>query len=191
MRTPAEEAARLRPAPSAAATGGSLSGALVGSACGAVSIAAHALGGGVVSLGDSSVALLLGACALIGVVVSVLRRSAAAPGLGELVLLLMAGQAVGHTALTLSPCHQQVSHSAGLMLLAHVLAVPVGALLIRAAELGLARAASSVREAVRALHTRPVAPHAPFSIVTVVPALTARRLLISSGIGTRGPPAYA
>ncbi|MEV6280751.1 hypothetical protein [Nocardia sp. NPDC051832] len=200
MRKPAEVAARLRrPTPSAAAArrpGAPVSsgrGAFVGSAAGAVGIAAHALGGGAVSLGDSSVALLLGACALIGVVVNGFHRARPGrSGAGELALLLIAGQAVGHTALTLAPGHQHTSHSNNLMLLAHALAVPVGALLIRAAEIGLARAASSVRHAVRTLRTRPVASHAPSAIVTAVrPTRTARRLLLCSGIGTRGPPAYA
>ncbi|MFD6463937.1 hypothetical protein ACFWFG_38790, partial [Streptomyces roseolus] len=144
--------------------------------------------GGVVSPGDSSVALLLGACALIGVVVSGLRARA---GLFELGLVLVAGQAIGHTALTLAPCHQAGSHVSGLMLLAHALAVPVGAVLIRAAERGLAAAASSVRRAVRALGTTPAVPRVPRIVFVVVAARRARRLLISSGIGTRGPPAFA
>ncbi|MGW0252229.1 hypothetical protein ACWDYH_36945 [Nocardia goodfellowii] len=194
MRKPAEVATRLRRSTPSAAVRRPGRGAFVGSASGAVSVAAHALGGGVVSPGDSSIALLLGACALIGVVVGALRG---APGsgrsdLGALALLLMAGQAVGHTALTLAPGHQHVAHSAGLMLLAHLLAIPVGALLIRAAEIGLARAAAGVRETVRVLRTRPVESDEPFSIGAVVPVRgTARRLLVSSGIGTRGPPASA
>ncbi|MEU8897399.1 hypothetical protein [Nocardia sp. NPDC048505] len=175
MRQPAEVAARLR-------------GALVGSASGAVSIAAHALGGGMVSPGDSSIVLLLGACAVVGVVVGALRERT---GFAELVLLLAAGQAIGHTALTLAPCHQPGSHADGPMLLAHVLAIPLGALLIRAAEAGLARAASSVRCVVHALRTRPTAHRAATSIAVDPAIRVARRFLLSSGPGTRGPPAFA
>ncbi|MEV0246981.1 hypothetical protein AB0H76_10370 [Nocardia sp. NPDC050712] len=189
MRHPAEAAARLR----SATPYRPLRGAFIGSASGAVSIAAHALGGGVVAPGDSSIALLLAACGLIGVTVGAPRHSgtgARRSGLAELVLLLMAGQAIGHTALTLAPAHQHGSHAGAVMLLAHLVAVPVGALLIRAAELGLTRAAASVRKALRALVTRPARLPAARASAAAGPVRTARRLLLSSGIGSRGPPAY-
>ncbi|MFC9898417.1 hypothetical protein ACFVMC_32400 [Nocardia sp. NPDC127579] len=163
-------------------------GAFVGAASGAVSIAAHAIGGGVVAPGDASVAMLVGACALIGVVVGVLSRGRS--GLGGLALQLIAGQAVGHTALTLGPGHTHGSHAEARMLVAHMVAIPVGALLIRAAETALAAAAAGVRGIVRVLSTRPTAAQPVRSISTGAPARIARRLLLSSGLGTRGPPAY-
>ncbi|WP_245673081.1 hypothetical protein [Nocardia lijiangensis] len=174
MRTPAMGAARLR-------------GAFVGSASGAVSVAAHALGGGVVSPEQPSVALLIGACAAVGVLVSSLRLRA---GLLELMGLLAFGQAVGHTALTMSPGHHHGSHATTVMLLAHLAAIPVGALLIRGAEAALAKAASSVRRAVRFVGTMGVP--APPQVVLVAPRAVAipRKLLLSSGIGTRGPPVH-
>ncbi|MFF0533300.1 hypothetical protein ACFYT3_33645 [Nocardia amikacinitolerans] len=173
MRKPAEGSARLR-------------GAFVGSASGAVAIAAHALGGGAVAPEQPSVALLIGACAAVGVLVSSLRLRA---GFVELMGLLTIGQAVGHTALTMSPGHHHGSHATSVMLSAHLAAIPIGALLIRSAEAALAKAVSSVRDVVRVLG--PVPAPASASIIRIAPraAASPRRLLLSSGIGTRGPPA--
>ncbi|MCP2296757.1 hypothetical protein APR11_003189 [Nocardia amikacinitolerans] len=174
MRKPAEGAARLR-------------GAFVGSASGAVGIAAHALGGGVVSPERPSLALLIGACAAVGVLVGSLRRRA---GFVELMGLLAIGQAVGHTALTMSPGHHHGSHATAVMLAAHLAAIPVGALLIRSAEAALAKAASSVRDVVRVLGPAPAPASAPIIRIAPRAAACPRRLLLSSGIGTRGPPAF-
>ncbi|MEV0032509.1 hypothetical protein [Nocardia sp. NPDC050793] len=174
MRKPVEGATRLR-------------GAFVGSASGAVSIAAHALGGGVISPEQSSVALLIGACAAVGVLVGSLRTRA---GLLELMGLLAVGQGVGHTALTLSPGHHHGAHATALMLLAHLAAIPVGALLIRGAEAAIRRAASSVRRAARVLGAMPVPALPTVALLAARDAAIPRRLLLASGIGTRGPPVY-
>ncbi|WP_431965737.1 hypothetical protein [Nocardia sp. bgisy134] len=174
MRKPAVGATRLR-------------GAFVGSASGAVSIAAHALGGGVISPEQSSVALLIGACAAVGVLVGSLRTRA---GLLELMGLLAVGQAVGHTALTMSPGHHHGAHATALMLLAHLAAIPVGALLIRGAEAAAGRAASSVRRAVRVLGAMPVPALRAVVLVATRDAVMPRKLLLGSGMGTRGPPVY-
>ncbi|MBF6170601.1 hypothetical protein IU476_03855 [Nocardia blacklockiae] len=131
-------------------------GASVGAAAGVVSIAAHALGGGMVTPGSAAVALLVAACTLIGVLVA-----AAGGGLPRLLVLL----AVGHGALSVAPghCHPAV-FSPG-MLVAHLVAVPVGAVAVRGAEVALRRVLSRVWRVVGA-----------------------RRLLWSSGVGRRGPP---
>ncbi|NEW37397.1 hypothetical protein GV794_24405 [Nocardia cyriacigeorgica] len=165
-------------------------GAFVGSASGAVSIAAHALGGGVVTPGSPSVTLLLGACALIGMVA---RALPVRPGSAQVMLLLTAGQAIGHLALTAAPGHHHGSGSAAIMLVAHLLAIPVGAVLIHGAEQAARRAVSSVHRAVAALCTALAAPPpwAPRSLATSADPLIPPRPLLTSGAGTRGPPASA
>ncbi len=164
-------------------------GAFVGSASGAVSIAAHALGGGVVTLGSSSVTLLLGACALIGVVA---RALPVRPGVAQVMLLLTAGQAIGHIALTAGHGHHHGSVSVAAMFAAHLVAIPVGAFLIRGAELAARRAVSSVRRAVAILRaTLTAPPWTPSSLVISADPLIPPRPLLASGSGTRGPPATA
>ncbi|WP_280478351.1 hypothetical protein [Nocardia cyriacigeorgica] len=166
----------------------SLRGAFVGSACGAVSIAAHAVGGGAVAPGSSSVTLLLAACALIGVLTRALPLR---PGLAQVMVLLTAGQAVGHLALTAGPGHQHGSHSAALMLATHLIAIPIGAVLIRGAELAARRAVSRVHRAVARLCAVLLAPapSAPNCLVADTDPLIPPRPLLTSGRGTRGPPA--
>ncbi|MEU2253636.1 hypothetical protein [Nocardia xishanensis] len=174
MRKPVKGATRLR-------------GAFVGSASGAVSIAAHALGGGVISPEQSSVALLIGACAAVGVLVGSLRTRA---GLLQLMGLLAIGQGIGHTALALAPGHHHGAHATVPMLLAHLAAIPVGALLIRGAEAAVGRAASSVRRAMRVLGALLVPAPPTVVLVTARDAAIPRKLLLGSGIGTRGPPVH-
>ncbi|WP_433654135.1 hypothetical protein ACQPW1_25990 [Nocardia sp. CA-128927] len=142
MRTSAEATARLR-------------GAFVGSASGAVSIAAHALGGGTVSPGQSSTGLLIAACTIVGVVVGTRR---ARFGVSEVMVLLAIGQAAGHVALTMSPGHHHSTGMTSVMVAAHLAAIPIGAVLIRGAEIALVRAISAADRAVRVLATRPAAP---------------------------------
>lgn len=160
-----------------------LRGASVGAAAGVVSIAAHALGGGSVSLGSAAVSLLVAACALTGVLVA-----SVGTGLARLMVLLGAGQAIGHAALSVAPghCHPPVFSSA--MLVAHVVAIPLGALLVRGAEVALGRVLSSVRRMVVALGVVPAVAAAVWRVVEGVRVVSPRRLLSSSGIGRRGPP---
>ncbi|MFC9440222.1 hypothetical protein [Nocardia sp. NPDC057030] len=174
MRTSAEATGRLR-------------GAFVGSVSGAVSIAAHAVGGGVVSPGQSSIGVLIAACTVVGVLVGVRRPQF---GVAEVMGLLAIGQAAGHVALTMSPGHQHSAGMTSVMLAAHLVAVPVGALLIRGAEIGFGRAVSAANRAVRVISTRPGECFV-FHYAVPVGSLTApRRLLFSSGFGLRGPPPH-
>lgn len=174
MRTSAEATARLR-------------GAFVGSASGAVSIAAHAIGGGVVSPGQSSIGLLIAACTVVGVVVGARRPRF---GVAEVMVLLAIGQAAGHVALTMSPGHHHSAGTTSVMLAAHLAAIPVGAVLIRGAEIGVGRAVSAANRAVRVLSTRPATPFVFQYAVPVGPLAAPRRLLFSSGFGLRGPPLH-
>lgn len=171
MRYPTKTTARLR-------------GAFVGSASGAVSIAAHALGGGTVAPDQATLALLLAACTLVGFLVTAVRSR---HGAAEVMAMLGIGQAIGHMALSLG--HHHSGGMTAVMLVAHLIAIPVGALLIHGAEIAAARAASSVRRAVVALETLPYLSLSPVVAVPAGSAATPRRLLLSSGIGTRGPPA--
>ncbi len=164
-----------------------LRGVLVGAASGTVAIAAHAAGGGIVSAGRSPIALLVAACALVGAVVATVRVRR---GFAELAILLGAGQCVGHLALTMSSDHHHGTHVTAPMLLAHLVAVPVGAVLIRGAELAVVRAMSSVRRTLSVLRNAPVEVTETGLVDATGPLFLARRLLVCSGIGTRGPPAF-
>lgn len=163
-------------------------GLFVGAASGAVAIAAHALGGGAVSPDRSSITLLIAACAVVGTAIASTRVRR---GASELAVLLAAGQTIGHLAMTMSPEHHHGPHMTAHMLVAHLIAIPSGAVLIRAAELAIARAASSVRRTLSVLYTVPL-------VATRLPLVRAARLapgarwfLVGSGVGTRGPPTFA
>ncbi|UGT68124.1 hypothetical protein LTT66_34020 [Nocardia gipuzkoensis] len=172
MRNPTVMAARLR-------------GAFVGSAAGAVSIAAHALGGGAMSAGTSPIATLIAACAAVGVFVGARPHR---HGLGEIMATLAIAQAVAHLASTLPTAHHHDAGATSVMLGTHLAAVPLGALLIHAAEQAVLRAASEMRHAVRVLADRPGAPVRISSVAFGRALPQPRRLLLSSGSGLRGPP---
>lgn len=165
-----------------------LRGAFVGGTSGAVSVAAHALGGGSMAPSESAVVLLILACASVGAVVTSIdtRRS---PAL-LLALMLAAGQAIGHATLTIASDHQHGLLLSLPMLAAHIAAVGVCAVLIRGAEHGYVVAASTVA-AIVAVLLRPWAPEpSPFTARTRYRAKVVLRQLLTSGLGTRGPPAF-
>ncbi|MGW5226144.1 hypothetical protein ACWEP5_14495 [Nocardia niigatensis] len=174
MRSPTDHTARLR-------------GAAVGASSGAVAILAHGLGGGATLLDGSALALLFAACTLIGVVVATLRPRY---GLAGTMVMLAAGQSIGHAALSMPPGHHHHSSSPS-MLLAHLIAIPMGALAIRAAEAGMRRAITSVRRFILALGSVPRPPARPARARRADDRAEARRLLVSPGIGRRGPPVAA
>ncbi|GAB2538240.1 hypothetical protein [Nocardia heshunensis] len=174
MRSPTDHTARLR-------------GAAVGASSGAVAMLAHGLGGGTAAPDTSSLTLLLAACTLIGVVVASLRPRY---GLAGTMALLAVGQSVGHSTLSMTPGHHHHLASPS-MLAAHLIAIPVGAFVIRAAEAGLRRAVTSVRRFILALVSTPAAPAANGRALTCDDRAEAHRLLVSPGIGRRGPPALA
>ncbi|MFF2088673.1 hypothetical protein ACFVVM_33220 [Nocardia sp. NPDC058176] len=171
MRSPTDHTARLR-------------GAAIGAASGAVAVLAHGLAGANAVPGGSSLTLLFAACALIGVVAAALPRGNT-PAMTMAVLAL--GQGIGHTALSLGHAQHTYTYSAA-MLLAHLVAIPAGALVIRAAEVGLRRAITSVRRWAHALDG--VAN--PIDRLVALPVTeeraVARQLLLRPGIGLRGPP---
>ncbi|MGW5439715.1 hypothetical protein [Nocardia asteroides] len=170
MRSPTDHTARLR-------------GAAVGAASGAVAVLAHGLGGATMVPDGASLTLLFAACALVGVVVSALPRG---HGAASTMAVLAVGQGVGHTALSLGHAHHH--HFSVVMLLAHLVAIPAGALAIRGAEVGVRRAITSVRGLVIALGgpPNPAAPRA--GMPRADERAIARQLLLRPGIGLRGPP---
>ncbi len=159
-----------------------LRGGCVGAAAGTVSIAAHALGGGAVAPGSTAIMMLIAASTAIGCLAAHTRT-----GLFRLMGLLAVGQAIGHLALSTSPhCHEVLITAP--MLVAHITATVVGAVLVRGAETALRRAVSLIRRVVGAVAHYLGISGAPV-VVSVPYTVTApRRLVLASGTGRRGPP---
>ncbi|MFE3320474.1 hypothetical protein [Nocardia sp. NPDC059195] len=171
MGSPTDHTARLR-------------GAAVGSASGAVAVLAHGLGGATAVPAGSALTLLFAACALIGVVVTALPRGNSAV---STMVVLAIGQGVGHTALALG--HTQHHHTASAaMLLAHLVAIPTGAIAIRAAEVGVRRAITSVRRLAVVLAGVPCQAARPVRLPRADERAVLRQLLLRPGISLRGPP---
>ncbi|WP_068154769.1 hypothetical protein [Rhodococcus phenolicus] len=164
-------------------------GGFVGAVSGAVSIAAHGMAGGGSPPG-TGVVLLIAACVAIGAIVA--SVPAAAHRRRALVAALAAGQFVGHLTLTL--VSEQISgHTHPLapsapMLVAHVAAVGVSAVLVRGAERGCRAAIAAVTRIVLAVLSLPPA-EAPLWISTPVHRATLSPwLLAGATAGVRGPP---
>ncbi|MFD4439819.1 hypothetical protein ACFWPK_08575 [Nocardia sp. NPDC058519] len=170
MGSPTDHTARLR-------------GAAVGSASGAVAVLAHGLGGASAVPTGSALTLLFAACALIGVVVTALPRGNSAV---STMVVLAVGQGIGHTALTLG--HTQHHTVSAAMLLAHLVAIPAGATAIRAAEVGVRRAITSVRRLAVVLAGVPGPAARRGRLPRADERAVLRQLLLRPGIGLRGPP---
>ena len=137
----------------------------------ALSLAAHATGGGHLAVGPATIGLLL-VGATVGATATALPRTR---NLGPLALLLAAGQVVGHAVLAVG--HPHAAAPRGAMLVAHLAAVVVGALLISVGE-QLARMLVCV---VR----RTAAPSRP-STPGDQPLFA--ELLLAASMSHRGPP---
>lgn len=171
--------------PTPGSTVAQLRGAFVGGVSAAVSIAAHAVGGGTVTPGQSSIALLLAGCTVTGVFAG---RASSRFGLMRVMALLAGGQALGHTALTLAPGHQHSTGGAAAMLAAHLIAIPVGALLIHAAERALVCVVSRLRRSFHVLRTLAPTPCSPVVVLLESNLPAPHELFLGRGLGTRGPP---
>lgn len=167
-----------------------LRGTVVGALSGALSIAAHGLGGGSAFPGDEAIVLLVAASAVVGAAVASLR-SRRGP-LVLLALMLAAGQGIGHFTLTLASEHAHGLQLTPQMLGAHAAATIVGAVLIRAAERSLLSLLGSVLRVVVAVLSAPPVPHIRRWTPTVLRRLdpTGARVALVAG-GTRGPPALS
>ncbi|WP_430333454.1 hypothetical protein [Rhodococcus sp. ACT016] len=167
-----------------------LRGMFVGSLSGAISIAAHGLGGGTAVPSEEAIVLLLAASAVVGAVVSSLRGGR--NPLLSLAAVLAAGQGIGHLTLTLASEHGHGLHLTPQMLAAHAAATVVGAVLVRAAERSVLTVIGSVIRIVVAVLTAPPVPDVRRWTPTAVPRLdpTTSRVARVAG-GTRGPPALS
>lgn len=162
-----------------------LRGVFVGCASGTVAAAAHASGGGVVAPGGPATAALIAACCVIGVLVDAVPHR---PGAARLLLALTLGQAAGHWALTAAPEHHQGQHAHGVMLAAHLAAIPLGAVLIAAAERAVLAGVTALARVVR----MPAGGPAPVVVLRVAPPRAVAGPIVErplvGGSGLRGPP---
>lgn len=162
-----------------------LRGAAVGAASGAIALLAHALGGATGVPAGSSLTLLFGVCAVIGVATATFPRGhTPAPTM----LVLAVGQGVGHLAMSL--CHGPHPWTTA-MAVAHLVAIPVGAVLIRAAETGMRRAVTGVRRVLRVLAGAALLGPRVRRPVREDDRATRSRLLVRPDLDPRGPPAAA
>lgn len=162
-----------------------LRGAFVGAASGALSIAAHGVGGGDMMPNESALVLLVVVSAALGAAVSILGSRL------PLVAVLALGQLLGHTILAIASEHHHGSSLTPSMLGAHLGATLVCAVLIRGAVLGYGHALSVLRRIVPVLVAVLPIPDAQRPQCTDYRPDVVLRLLVSSGLGTRGPPRFA
>lgn len=158
-----------------------LRGGAAGLVTAALSLAAHATGGGHLAVGPGMVGLLL-----VGVTVgAVATATPRARNVGPMALLLSAGQLVGHAVLAVGHPHAAAA-THGPMLTAHVGAVLVGALLINAGE-RLCRLLGRVvrRTAVPAEAT---VSDTPERVLCAADQPLFAELLLATSMSHRGPP---
>jgi hypothetical protein len=160
-----------------------LRGGFVGACSGAIAIAAHGVGGGA-QPSENAIVLLLVACAAVGVWAG---SDGASGRLSVLVMQLCAGQAIGHIALTIAAEHSHDLLPSTAMLFAHAAAAVVCGALIVSAE-RLYRIAATTLSGVVVLLAPLVVEEAPRPALPAYRADVVQRLLVSSGLGTRGPP---
>lgn len=159
-------------------------GASVGAASGALSIAAHGVGGGAMMPSESASVLLMVVSAAVGCAVTVLGDRV------PVIALLVVGQVLGHTVLTIASEHHHGFSPTPTMLAAHAVATVLCALLVQGAVLGYEHALSVLRRILPALP--PVLPvldtggprKTEYRSTVVV------RLLVLSANATRGPPRF-
>ncbi len=154
-----------------------LRGGFVGATSGAVGIAAHALGGG--GLPGQGTAVLLVAAAVVAGTIAASTRI-------PVVVILAAGQVLGHGTFTLGSGHAHAPSPA--MIAAHVAAVGVAALLVSGAERGCRLAVSAVGRLVRNVLTVP-AWQVPATVPVPERPDRLRAVVALVGRSVRGPPA--
>ncbi|TRW89275.1 hypothetical protein FK535_01195 [Mycolicibacterium sp. 018/SC-01/001] len=155
-------------------------GAAAGLVTTALALAAHATGGGHLAVGPAVVELLL-VGATVGAIATALPR---ARGIGVLALLLAAGQLVGHAVLAVA--HPAVGTPGGVMVVAHVAAVLLGALLISAGERLCRALVRVVRRTAAPTSATVFAP--PARRLTPGDQPLVAELLLAASMSHRGPP---
>ncbi|QNG17650.1 hypothetical protein G4H71_06220 [Rhodococcus triatomae] len=166
---------------------GRLRGAAVAAFSGLVSIAAHTAAGGSAP-DESSIVLLVAACAAFGAMLSVVRTDSDAL---LLVPALAGGQFLGHGVLTLSAGH---AHGATATFTPAMLSAHAAATLVCAVAIGAASHTLGVRRFRRLLPTRFLP--AVDTCSAIAPTTPAHRrlthwLLVRTTGGTRAPPVLA
>ncbi|MCG7631224.1 hypothetical protein MHN80_02770 [Gordonia McavH-238-E] len=161
-----------------------LRGVMVGAVSGAAALPAHGLGGGMLP-SSSAMVMLVSGCILLGVLCS--HRAGA--GLGMLMGQLAIGQGIGHLLLmAATPEHHHGATLSASMLSSHLAVAVIAGLGLWIAEHLVRVVVASVTRWLAVLVTpvpRELSRHQPCRTTLPIP----RRLLLSSGAGTRGPPA--
>lgn len=160
-------------------------GAFVGAASGALSVAAHGAGGGAMMPSESALILLLAVSAAVGGAVAAVGERG---GWASTPATLIVGQLFGHTILTIASEHHHGSFLTPTMASAHAFATVMCALLIRAAVLGHGHALSILRRILPALNLSIPVQEFPRTGAPEYRPDVVLRLLVCSGLGTRGPP---
>ncbi|MCH9730859.1 MAG: hypothetical protein K0U84_14485 [Actinomycetia bacterium] len=163
-----------------------LRGALVGVTSAAMTVGAHAAGGGGTPSGGALIIALL-ACATVGTMVGCLRLEGRSGGWPATAIALSAAQFLGHTAL-MSAGHQHAGNVHTLstsMAAAHVAAAVILSVVISAAEY-LYVMCSSVLCWLRLFAIRALRP-AVFLVRQVTNVVFARPVCLT-GLGMRAPP---
>ncbi len=163
-----------------------LRGSVVGAASGAISVAAHGVGGGAMP-SESALVALLAVCAAFGGAAARIPTAGGRLRALPLVGLLAAGQAIGHTTLSVT-----IGHAHGLtlpMLAAHIAAIGVTSVLLAGVERAWHAALSLVARIVAIL----VAGVTVDPVRVIAPAYRPRlvRRLNFPALDTRGPPLLA
>lgn len=160
-------------------------GAFVGAASGALSVAAHGVGGGAMMPSEAALILLLAISAAVGGAVAALGERG---GWASTPATLVVGQLLGHTILTIAAEHDHGSFLTPTMASAHAFATVLCALLIRAAVRGHGHALSILRRILPALNLSIPVQEFPRAGAPEYRPDVVLRLLVCSGVGTRGPP---
>jgi hypothetical protein len=163
-------------------------GASVGAASGALSIAAHGVGGESMMPGvsmmpsESALVLLIVVSAAIGCAVALLGERV------PVAVVLVLGQIVGHTVLTIASEHDHGLSLTPTMLAAHAAATVLCALLVRGAVLGYGHALSVLRRILPVLTLALPVLETGGPRKTEYRSTVVLRLLVLSANATRGPP---
>jgi|GEM_PF-581130 len=167
-----------------------LRGACAGTVSGALAIAAHGWAAGGMPLQSSTLLLLVGACTLIGALVTGVRPlRATATGLAA---ALIGGQLLGHAVMALDMAG--MAHDASMwtpaMLAAHIAAALAAAIVIQGAE-GAYRMVFAVLSRVLPMLVHPPAIPAPQPLRIAHRDSVIQRIIAADTGHTRGPPALA
>lgn len=162
-------------------------GGSAGAISGTISVAAHGWASGGMSLGSTTLALLVAAAAVVGALVAglaPLRDTSVG-----LVTALVAGQLLGHLTMGFSSghLHHGDAQLTPAMLSAHLLAAVVAAIVIRGAEAAYRTATAVLFRVLRAHRPAPIRAD-PVPLRTAHADRVILRVFAAASLRTRGPP---